>query len=544
MSEAPFDFGNLNPVLASAHPEANLDSWKLEAREAEQNGMAIDEQLLDPENLRVQNYLRSTGPVADAYIRAIAPNSLINGPIGSAKTTASVKRALYAASCILPGPTGVRDYTLATICNGYDQLWKAAIPSWWSIFSKKLFPQWTGASPRAAEHIIEWQDQFGPVRITAIFLAFGEQTTEDDLRGHQWSDCYFPEMDTIAEFVFVNASGRVGRRPTPLVMGREGRVFGDCNAPDVTSFVYRDFFQDPKAGFQLFKQPGGRDEGAENLMNMGADYYHKLAARNAHRPDYVARMIDNIPGVRRGSRLVYENYDDRKNVSPYTLEVYPQLPIVVGIDNENNPAAAYMQFTAEGQMRVLAEIALEGATIELLGQHMLRLEATDRFANCEFSDWCDPAMIAGENAEDYAQEAGQRPKSQRERLSAVLGRRVKPAHTNDPSERRAAVFGKIGTQLGQGKPGYILDPSCKGLRRGKQQTFAYRIVRGTDDIGSIQKSFDSHVNEAEQYGALQAGEAHARKRVTDLRRDREDRQKAKREKGQVRHNPMKRRYGR
>lgn len=537
------DFGTLNPVLANVNPAANFESWKDELRDAERNGIRFDNDdyaaIVDPEVTRVQNYLRSTGPVADAYILSTAPVSLINGPIGSAKTTASVKKALLSATRILPvNEHGFRDYTLAVIGNSSDQLWKTAIPSWWTIFPKKLFPQWTGASPRSAEHIIEFNDGFGLVRLRAVFEFFGLDATEDDFRGHQWSDAWFIEMDTHQERNFTHAQGRVGRRPTPVVMGREGRVWGDCNAPDVTSFVYRDFFEDLKNDYALFRQPGGLDPNAENLMNMGADYYHKLARRNAHKPDYVKRMIRNIPGVRRGELLVYENYDDERNVSPFPLEVYPELPVIVGIDNELNPAAVYMQFTADGQMRVLAEIALQGAMIEELGRHMLRLEASERFEACEFSDWCDPAMLAGEDAEG----AREGQASQRQRLSGVLGRKVKPAHTNDPSERRLAVYSKIELQLTGGKPGYILDPSCKGLRRGKQQTFCYRIVRGTDDIGQVKKTFDSHVNEGEQYGALQAGEAHARKRRTALDRERKARREQARKSRPPRFNPLKRRH--
>ena len=50
-------------------------------------------------------------------------------------------------------------------------------------------------------------------------------------------------------------------------------MFGDCNAPNVENYVYRDFFEKTLDGYRLYRQPGGRDPGAENLEAMGREYY-------------------------------------------------------------------------------------------------------------------------------------------------------------------------------------------------------------------------------------------------------------------------------
>ncbi|HXF45747.1 MAG TPA: hypothetical protein VNK91_06475, partial [Burkholderiaceae bacterium] len=99
---------------------------------------------------------------------------------------------------------------------------------------------------------------------------------------------------------------------------------------------------------------------------------------------------------------------------------------------------------------------------------------------------------------------------------------------------------KFDLVLGGGGPGLLLSgPDCPGLRRGLTETFHFRPVQGTNDRGSIAKTFDSHVCEALQYAALVSGTARARLSIAEHRRRREERRRAAREAG--RFNPLKRR---
>jgi hypothetical protein len=74
---------------------------------------------------------------------------------------------------------------------------------------------------------------------------------------------------------------------------------------------------------------------------------------------------------------------------------------------------------------------------------------------------------------------------------------------------------KFDLTLDGGAPGLLLDPSCKGLRRGFNQTFHWRRIVGTTDRGSIAKTLDGHVHEALQYGAMEAGSDGARVRADE-----------------------------
>jgi hypothetical protein len=468
--------------------------------------------------------LRSAGPISDGYIMSTAAVSLITGPGGSGKTTASAKKALFETQRIYPGSDGIRRYVLGVWRQKYDNLWKATIPSWWKILPKELpGSDWTGSSPRAAEHVIRFRDRWGDCELTARFRAFGEAADPEDLLGNEMTDAYLNEMSTLPEELFIGLVDRVGRDPPREVIKRPGRIFGDSNAPDVLNWTYRDFYEEPTpAGYKLFRQPGGRDPGAENVEAMGRAYWEHSAMVNAHRPWWVKRMVDARPGFTRDLAIVYDKFDDDVMVARHTVEPVRDLPILVGQDGGFTPAAVYCQEASDGQLRILGEVALERGGMTDLSRAMLALEAR-RFPRCEFFDTCDPAMCAGE---DILGEV-----SDRQKLAKLIGRKVTSAPTHDVSARIGYVRQKLELNLGPGRPGVLLDPSCKALRRGFNQTFHFRKLQGSNDIASIAKTPDSHPHDALQYAASRCGSSEARRRTSDIARDRQERRKAAGEQG-------------
>ncbi|HZU87918.1 MAG TPA: hypothetical protein VE993_01550, partial [Stellaceae bacterium] len=312
------------------------------------------------------------------------------------------------------------------------------------------------------------------------------------------------------------------------VIKRAGRIFGDANAPDIENYCYRDFYETPRDGYVLFRQPGGLESNAENIKVMGREYYENSARVNAHRPWWVRRMVHAKPGFTRDVDVVYAEFDDDRNMARVPIEVTRMLPVVVGVDGGLTPSAIYSQVVGR-QGRILAEIVLERGGMRELADAMLELEA-QRFRGCEFADFCDPAMAAGEDTAE---------KSDRARLSEYLGRTVMSADTNDPGRRIEAVKAYLARTLENGRPGLIVDPSCKALRRGFNQTYHYARTRGTNDLARIEKTRDSHPHDALQYGALAWGTDAATKRTSEQVRDLNRRRQQAREAG--RYNPLRRR---
>jgi len=476
-----------------------------------------------------RNLLASVGPVADAFVLGREPMMLLNGPIGSAKTASLARKNVFEATRMLPWNNGVRTYVVTKVRDKYVNMWTATIPSWWKLFPKEAFPEWNGSDGRPANHVVRWRDQWGDVELIAKFRAFGEAGDEEDTRGWECTDAEFDEWDLMEERFTTALSGRTAREPARDILGRPGRMYGACNAPDVTSYIFRDFWENPPPGYRLYRQPGGLDPGAEYPPGISRAYYDDLIAKNVHRPWYIKRMVHNRPGFTRDADVVYPGFDDDRHMAKATIPVIPSLPVLVGVDGGLTPAAVWMQELPKGQLRVLAHVALETSGMIALSREMLRVEA-QRFPKCEFVSVCDPSMAAGEETEE---------RSDRARLSELLGRRVELAPSNNPEERHDPLRRYMERTLETGEPALTIDPSCMPLRRGFNQTFCYHRARGSNERSRVVKNPDSHPCEAAEYAAMETGHGHARLLESQRRRERDARAKRAKESG--RYNPLARR---
>jgi hypothetical protein len=253
------------------------------------------------------------------------------------------------------------------------------------------------------------------------------------------------------------------------------------------------------------------DEGAENLEAHGGDrgYYEQIIAENWADQYYIRRMVHAIPGIRSAPPTWSTTSSTRRRCSRRsTLKPEPVLPVIVGVDGGFTPAAVLRPGDADGQLRVLREIALERGGMEELAKAMLVLEARD-FRGCDFHTVCDPAMVAGEDKDPCRRDWRDREQriskgSDRQRLAEEArpqGRARRPATTS--AAGTDAVRDKIGCTA---RPaGYLLDPSCKGLIRGKRETYQFRKLQGSNDLSSVKPTFDTHIADAEQYMAMECG---------------------------------------
>lgn len=473
--------------------------------------------------------LLSAGPVSDAFIMSNGKTDLINGPVGSGKTTAEVKRALRRAiqQPPLTDGSGLRRYVVGHFRATYAQLWSATIPSWKRVLDPdKGVGHWVGASPRNAEHVIHFEDAFGPIELVARFAAFGEDADADDLGGFEFTDACLGELPTLPEELFTNLRGRVGRDPARGKVGLANRpdvpygaIYADCNAPAPDSWVYRDFWGPTKPpSYRLFRQPGGMEPEAENLAAVGREYYAAQIEANRHRPWWIKTKIFNEPGYSRETDVVFEKFVESRHVSPVELKVFPEIPVMIGVDGGLTPAAAFLQNMPDGEIRILAEVPLDRGDELDLARHINELTGSPRFAGCEFHLVLDPSEFAGDDTTN-----GSRAKRLGKALSLVPHR----APTNEPEARHKPIRGALERNLSGGRPGLLIDGAhCFVVRRGFAGTFQYRRVRGTDDRSNVIKNPDSHVCEAAEYASLTSGTAAATQRQSErdraLRKRREE----------------------
>ncbi|MGL5447876.1 MAG: hypothetical protein ACRDBL_11260 [Rhabdaerophilum sp.] len=468
--------------------------------------------------------LQSAGPVSDAFILSNGPRDLLNGPVGSGKTTAAIKRMLRRAIQMPPmlherDPQGrpVRRYRVSLWRETYAQLWGTTIKSWQKIFHpEKGFPDWQGASPRSAIHRITFEDGWGPIHFEAMFFAFGDDADPDDLGGTEYTDAYLNEQDQLREALHTNLARSVGRFPNRGEIGLpdderiiHGHIFGDCNAPAPDNWTYKNWFSFEKPpGNALFRQPGGMHAEAENLKAVGRGYYRQMMADNANKPWWVKIKIHNEPGFNREEAIVYPDYIDSEMCSHEPLAVHVEIPVIIAIDGGATPAAGFVQELANTQLRCLHEIALDRGDEITLGEQIARVMALPRFKGCEFYLTGDEATFAGDDLPNGSWIA---------RLGKIIGLKPnRPSLGNHDKEGRHFPFrDAMKRRVGANEPAFLVDGrNCPVFRRGLNGTFKYHVSKFGERC-SIVKNLDSHVCEAFEYAGGETGKSHARKRKND-----------------------------
>lgn len=471
---------------------------------------------------------RSPGPVTDAFMGSWAPVNLINGPIGSAKTTSALMKAIRAASRQRTSTTDrardakgalvpVRKFVMCVVRSDYRSLWRSTMQSWFRRFPREV-GTFTGAENAPSRHAINFALTDGSmVQFVADFIAIGDNAVEDVMRGYEPTCFYLNEIDTLAREVMTYAAGRTGRFP-PMEEGGSTwhGIIADCNAPVIDSWLYEDIFlasPDELAakGIALFRQPGGRAAGAENLRNLPADYYARQVALNEEW--YVRRMVDNLPGFNRGGQPIYPGFNDMVHVAPSPIIFVPQLPLIIGLDGGQtvNPAAAFCQRSSTGKWRVLAELTAEHGTGAIRFGEMLARMLRERFPGAtRIAAWADPSAFHGND-----RDAGE------QHWAAIVARRagirIAPAPSNTPVLRWEAVRRPL-TGMQDGTPDFQLDARCRVLRAGFNAGYRFNKVAGGSGLlhATAAKTHESHVHDALQYALLGGGEfAELRRRVGD-----------------------------
>ena len=445
------------------------------------------------------------GPVAKAFGQDwVNPIVAIMGPQGGGKTTTCCMKGINAAARMTRCRDGVRRSKGLVVRDTYDRLYRSAVASWLSLVPKTA-GDWEGGQGRPAKHTVRWQrpgEQI--IELEVNFIAIGDQTAEDVMRGFGFSRLWIHEGDRVAEDVLTYGVGRGLRYPAKsMLMPGEPEpslmTMIDLNAPDVDSWFYSRFVENAQPGHKLYRQPGGRTPQAENLMNLpgGAEYYGQQVRLNASRPDWIRRMVDNEFGFSRDGEPVYPEFSDLQHVAPAPFEFLPHVPVVIGLDAGLHPAAVFTQTTPKGQVRVPAEIAPGRMGPTRFLEIMQRFIAERVPSNCRLMAYADPSSDTGADKKggEY---------TWLETMMIGLQIPITPAPSNEPSIRIDAVRQPL-TTLIDGQPGFLLSPSCKVLRRGFNSKYCFVRVRGVNGDtyrDTPDKTDESHAHDALQYACL------------------------------------------
>jgi hypothetical protein len=233
---------------------------------------------------------------------------------------------------------------------------------------------------------------------------------------------------------------------------------------------------------------------AENISNLPAGYYQQmLLGKNL---DWIRCYAEGKYTYVQEGRPVWPEYDD--NMMSADLEYNPELPIQIGLDFGLTPAAVIGQKTNAGTWNVLHEIVTFDMGLERFGQQLLG-ELNARFPKAQVMIWGDPAGMQRDAIYEVTAFDHLR----------TLGLRAQPTPSNDFKVRREAAAAPM-QRLIQGKPGLIVDKSCKLLRKSLAGGYHFKRV----SVGSGQERFrdapnkneHSHVGDAFGYLLLGGGE--------------------------------------
>lgn len=457
---------------------------------------------------------KSPGPVSDRFMASTASVQIINGPIGSGKTTTNFMKHIELARRQMPSRTRtidigdgnrpVRKYKLCVVRDTYRQLHKTTLPSWHKRFPADL-GEWHGAMDAPCRHRLHFLLPDGTVAdFIAEFAAIGETAVEDFMRGFEPTSFLLNELDLLSKDVLTFARGRAGRYPDMSEGGPSWYgVTADCNAPEFESWLYQDIFQKSPADLAaedtaLFMQPGGLDIGAENHDNLPPRYY---ATQMHGQPEwYIQRMIHNRPGYSRAGKPIFPEFKDAFHVAPRDLEPIPGLPLVIGIDPRTNPSAVFMQRLLGSGRRVVDEIQGEINMGPKRFAGLVNQKLHDVFP------YIKPESIKAivDPTSQYGADKEGDEKPWLEIFEHETGIRLTPAHTNKTGARREALR-KTLTEVIEGSPAMLISPRARILRTALNTGYRFRklAVGGAERFGEeAEKNNFADMAEACEYACL------------------------------------------
>lgn len=429
----------------------------------------------------------------------------IMGPYGSGKSTTCIME-LFQLACKQQPFNGVRDVRTAAIRNTYPELKSTTIKTWqewipdsmmrikWDApingHMRQLLPDGT---------ILKWE---------VLFLALDRPEDVRKLKSLDLTNAYANEAGELSEAVINHLTARVNRYP-PAVRGGATHpcIIADTNPPPTDSWWYRKFEVERPEGWKCFYQPPALIENGDYLLPnpeakyarfQNARYEYWIQMARGKPKEWIDVYIFGKYGNVFTGKPVYPEYHDELHYSPEPLEVYPGLPLMIGMDFGLTPSATFHQLRPDGQFRSVDELLSESMGIRQFARDALRPHLANHYSGFQTIIYGDPA-------------GAQRSQISDEETCLLelhkLGFRAEPASTNSFIARREAVAGFLTGMTAGGEPAFLIGPKCPIMRKAFQGGYQYSrvAVSGADERFRDEpvKNKYSHPSDATQYAALQ-----------------------------------------
>lgn len=429
---------------------------------------------------------------------------MIAGPVGSGKTTACIFELFRRALEQEPANDGLRYTRFAIVRQTLKQLKDTVL---------KDITNWLSgvATFKVSDNTV--YIEFGDVRSEWLLIPLDSPEDQRRLLSMQLTGAWLSECIEMDVGLISPLAGRVGRYPAANLGGASWfGLIADTNMPSYGSPWHRFMEVETPPDWQVFIQPSGMSEEAENLewltqtpetlklpvtderrRAQGRTYYERFIRSNSE--DWCKRYVHAEYGDDPSGTAVYrESFRMAWHVAD---EVFPisGYPLIMGLDFGRDPCAVICQADHRGRLLVLEEIIAEDIGLELQLQRAIR-----------------PALMQevymGKSVIVVGDPAGRQRSTLYEETSFDLIKRhglmAYPAPTNNIDKRVSAVESWL---LGSrdGGPAIIIDrEKCPILIRALSGGYRYAKLKNGQRKTVPDKNEYSHVMDAFQYACVAA----------------------------------------
>jgi hypothetical protein len=424
-------------------------------------------------------------PTVARFMKSEAFFRLIAGPIGSGKTTGCVFELLRRAIEQEKAPDGLRHTRFAIVRQTLKQLKDTVL---------KDIIQWLEGlvNYKVSDNTI--YVSFGDVRSEWLLIPLDDPEDQRRLLSMQLTGAWLSECIEMSVDIVPPLLGRCGRYPNAAQGGASWfGAIADTNMPTEGDAWHALMEVNTPPNWQVFRQPGGFDDNAENLnwllqtpttLKLPIDHPDRIAQGRMYyiqnsqntNPDWVQRYVHaqygNDPSgsavfketFRRGFHTVKLTETDVSSGRKYAVEPVYGRPLVVLQDFGRNPCSLICQVDHRGRGLVLQELVAEDIGLQLHIQTALK-----------------PALLQerflGYSAYVIGDPAGRAKSTSFEETSFDLlrseGLKAFPAPTNQIDKRLRAVDSML-LQQRDGGPALLIDEDqCPKLVQALQGRYRY-----------------------------------------------------------------------
>jgi len=444
-------------------------------------------------------------PTCASFMKSDAFGRLVAGPVGSGKTTACIFEMFRRSAEQKPSSDGVRYTRWAITRQTLKQLKDTVL---------KDCMTWLGkiATYKVSDSTLHID--IGDIKSEWLFIPLEDAEDQRRLLSMQLTGAWMSEAIEMDLGIIAPLSGRCGRYPTADLGGATFfGIIADTNMPPEGSDWHK-FMTEPPPDWQIFIQPSGMSDEAENLDYLtqtpetlalppgdprrraqGRTYYERFVRAYGEHSDWVKRYVyAQFGDDPSGSAVFRDSFKSSFHVVDAIEPVYGH-PIIVGQDFGRDPWSIICQLDHKGRLLVLAEVGANDTGLELHVQKALRPALySERFLGRPIAIVGDPAGRSKDSIhEETSFDALKR-----------MGFHAFPAPSNDLDSRIRAVEAFLLAQR-DGGPAILFDKRfCPTVIRAMSGGYRFGKTKQGQRKPTPDKNDFSHVADALQYAAMAA----------------------------------------